>query len=79
MQISEDASLLRRTLIKNLKKRKIKSETSATWKYWKYFQIVWQKNLKKEQSRLAFFTALDPTKYWGMIREWVYLFLQTVK
>ena len=34
---------------------------------------------KKEPSRLAFFTALDPTEYWGMIREWVYLFLQTVK
>ena len=28
--------LLRRTSIKNLEKRKIKSETFATWKYWKY-------------------------------------------
>ena len=28
--------LLRRTSIKNLQKRKIKSETFATWKYWKY-------------------------------------------
>ena len=44
-----------------------------------YSRIVRQKNLKKEQSRLAFFTALDPTQYWGMIRKWVYLFLQTVK
>ena len=37
------------------------------------------KNLNKEPSHLAFFTALDPTEYWGMIREWVYLFLQIVK
>ena len=37
------------------------------------------KNLNKEPSSLALFTALDPTEYWGMIREWVYLFLQTVK
>ena len=36
-------------------------------------------SVNKEPSRLAFFTALDPTEYWGMIREWVYLFLQTVK
>ena len=44
-----------------------------------YSRIVRQKNLKKEQSHLAFFTALDPTEYRGMIRKWVYLFLQTVK
>ena len=37
------------------------------------------KNLNKEPSRLPFFTAPDPTEYWGMIREWVYLSLQTVK
>ena len=37
------------------------------------------KNLNKEPSSLALFTALDPTEYWGMIREWMYLFLQTVK
>ena len=37
------------------------------------------KNLSKEPSNLALFTALDPTEYWGMIRKWVYLFLQTVK
>ena len=37
------------------------------------------KNLSKESLHMAFFTALDPTEYWGMIREWVYLFLQTVK
>ena len=37
------------------------------------------KNLNKEPSSLALFTAPDPTEYWGMIREWVYLFLQTVK
>ena len=36
------------------------------------------KKLNKEQSSLALFTALDPTEYWGMIRGWVYLFLQTV-
>ena len=71
--------LLRRTLIKNLEKREIKSETFATWKYCKYSRIVRPKKLKKEQSRLAFFTALDPTEYSGMIREWVYLFLQTVR
>ena len=28
------------------------------------------KSLNKEPSHLAFFTALDPTEYWGMIREW---------
>ena len=38
-----------------------------------------RKNLNKGPSHLAFFTALDLTEYWGMIREWVYLFLQTVK
>ena len=38
-----------------------------------------RKNLNKEPSHLAFFTALDLTEYWGMIREWVYLFLRTVK
>ena len=27
----------------------------------------------------SFFTALDPTEYWGVIWEWVYLSLQTVK
>ena len=37
------------------------------------------KSLNKEPSSLAFFTALDPTEYWGMIREWMYLFLKTVK
>ena len=37
------------------------------------------KKLNKERLSLALFTALDPTEYWGMIREWVYLFLQTVK
>ena len=36
-------------------------------------------NFNKEPSHLAFFAPLDPTEYWGMIREWVYLFLQTVK
>ena len=41
-----------------------------------YSRIVRQNNLKKEQSRLAFFTALDPTEYWGMIGVSV---LQTVK
>ena len=35
--------------------------------------------MNKEPSRLAFFMALDPTEYWEMIREWVYLFLQTAK
>ena len=29
------------------------------------------KNLNKELSSLALFTALDPTDYWGMIREYV--------
>ena len=37
------------------------------------------KNLNKEPSRLAFLKALDPTEYWEVIREWVYLFLQTIK
>ena len=32
-----------------------------------YSRIVRQKNLKKEQSHLTFFTALDPTEYRGMI------------
>ena len=37
-------------------------------------------NLNKEPSRLAFFKALDPTEYRGMIKEWVYLFLiKTIK
>ena len=36
---------------------------------------------KFEQRTVAFnfFTVLDPTEYWRMIREWVYLFLQIVK
>ena len=29
------------------------------------------KNLNKKPSSEAFFTAMDPTEYWGMIREWV--------
>ena len=42
--------LLWRTSIKNLEKRKIKSETFATWKYWKYRipelfdKKIWRKN-----------------------------------
>ena len=42
--------LLRRTSIKNLEKRKIKSESFATWKYWKYRipelfdKKIWRKN-----------------------------------
>ena len=32
------------------------------------------KNLNKDPSSLAFFTALDPTEYWGIVREWVHLF-----
>ena len=35
--------LVWRTSIKNLEKRKIKSETFATWKYWKDSRIVRQK------------------------------------
>ena len=46
---------------------------------WEGFPNCSTKNLNKEPSRLAFITALDPTEYWGMIRECVYLFLQTVK
>ena len=37
------------------------------------------KNLNKEPSSLALFTALDPTEYWGMISKGGDLFLQTVK
>ena len=40
---------------------------------------MFDKNLNKEPSSLALFTALDATEYWGMIKEWVYLFLQTLK
>ena len=43
------------------------------------FPICSTKNLNKEPSLLAFFKALDLTEYWGMIGEWLYLFLQTVK
>ena len=38
-----------------------------------------KKNFNKELSRLVFFMALDLTEYCGMIREWVYRCLQTVK
>ena len=38
-----------------------------------------KKKMYKEPLSLAFFMALDSTEYWGMIREWVCLFLQTVK
>ena len=37
------------------------------------------KNLNKEPSRLAFITALDPTEYWGMIRECVFPFFTNCK
>ena len=40
---------------------------------------LFDKNLNKEPSSLALFTALERTRYWGVIREWVYLLLQTVK
>ena len=41
--------LLWRTSIKNLEKRNIKSETFATWKYWKDSRIVRQKILTKNR------------------------------
>ena len=40
---------------------------------------LFDKKFEKRTVAFSFFTALDPTEYWGMIREWVYLFLQTVK
>ena len=52
------------------------------FRYWEVlegFPHYSTKNLNKEPSSLALFIALDPTEYWGMIREWVYLLLQTVK
>ena len=55
--------LLRGTSIKNLENRKIISETFATWKYWKYrIPELFDKLFEEKQSRLAFFTAVDPTK-----------------
>ena len=64
------------TAMKNfdLNLRKERSETFATWKYWRD-----SRKFEKRTVAFSFFTALDPTEYWGMIREWVYLFLQTVK
>ena len=43
------------------------------------FPICSTKKFEQRTVALAFFKALDPTEYWGMIGEWVYLFLQTVK
>ena len=40
---------------------------------------MFDKKIVKRTVAFSFFTALDPTEYWGMIRELVYLFLQTVK
>ena len=65
------------TAIKNFEKRKI------LWGDFRYLEVLEgslpTKHFNKEPSSWVFFTALDPTEYWGMIREWVKLFLQSVK
>ena len=35
--------------------------------------------MNKEPWRLSFFMALDPTEYWGMIREWFTCFYKPKK
>ena len=40
---------------------------------------LFDKKFEQRTVAFSFFMALDPTEYCGMIREWVYLFLQTVK
>ena len=39
---------------------------------------LFDKKFEQRTVELSLFSLLDPTEYWGMIREWVYLFSQTV-
>ena len=52
------------------------------FRYWEVlegFPNYSTKNLNKEPSSLALFMALDPTEYWGMIREWFTCFYKPKK
>ena len=53
-----------------LKKLREKKDLIGDFRYLEVlegFPNCLTKNLSEESSRIAFFTALDPTEYWGMI------------
>ena len=57
--------LLRRTSIKNLEKREIKSETFATWKYCKYSQIVRPKKFEEKSVAFSLFYSTGSDRILG--------------
>ena len=61
--------LLRRTSIKNPEKRKIKAETFAAWKYWKYSRIVRQKKFEERTVAFSFYYGAGSHRILGNDKE----------
>ena len=62
--------LLRRTSIKNLEKRKIKSETFATLKYWKYrIPKLFEKKFEERIIAFSFFYSTESDRILGNDKE----------